>query len=55
MASIFGADGLIVLAVVVLVVFGSALLPKLAKNLRTAPKEFEQARAEGDGTVEPRN
>ena len=47
-ASIFGTDGIIVLVVILLVLFGSALIPRLARNLRSAPNEFKKGGAEED-------
>ncbi len=38
---------LIIVAVIVLVLFGGAQLPKLAKNLGQAQKEFKKGLAEG--------
>jgi sec-independent protein translocase protein TatA len=38
---------LIIVAVVVLVLFGGSQLPKLAKNLGQAQKEFKKGLAEG--------
>ncbi len=49
-----GAEWFIVLAVV-LVIFGGSQLPKLARNLGKAQKEFKDGLAEGqeDGAVAP--
>lgn len=52
-AEIFGVDGIIVLVVVVLVLFGSTQIPKLARSLGSAQKEFKKGLDEGgseDGT-----
>lgn len=38
---------LIIVAVIVLVLFGGSQLPKLAKNLGQAQKEFKKGLAEG--------
>lgn len=38
---------LIIVAVVILVLFGGSQLPKLAKNLGQAQKEFKKGLAEG--------
>jgi sec-independent protein translocase protein TatA len=66
-ADIFGVDGIIVLVVVVLVLFGSTQIPKLARSLGSAQKEFKKGLDEGgkDGSatttvktttvVEPKN
>jgi sec-independent protein translocase protein TatA len=48
-ADIFGPDGLIVIAVVVVVLlFGGSQLPKLARGLGSASHEFKKGLAEGD-------
>lgn len=46
-SEIFGMDGIIVLIVVVLVLFGSTQIPKLARSLGSAQKEFKEGRFEG--------
>lgn len=46
-AEIFGVDGIIVLIVVVLVLFGSTQIPKLARSLGSAQKEFKKGVHEG--------
>jgi sec-independent protein translocase protein TatA len=40
-------DGIIVLVVVVMVLFGSTQIPKLARSLGSAQKEFKKGVAEG--------
>lgn len=47
LADILGPDLLIVLIVVVLVLFGGAAIPKLARNLGSAKNEFEKGMKEG--------
>ncbi|MGP8060020.1 MAG: twin-arginine translocase TatA/TatE family subunit [Acidimicrobiales bacterium] len=42
LAEIFGVDGIIVLIVVLVVLFGGAAIPKLARNLGSAKNEFEK-------------
>jgi sec-independent protein translocase protein TatA len=42
-----GGPELIIILVVVLVLFGGSQLPKLAKNLGKAQKEFKKGLAEG--------
>jgi Sec-independent protein translocase protein TatA len=42
LAEIFGVDGIIVLVVVLVVLFGGAAIPKLARNLGSAKNEFEK-------------
>jgi len=46
-AEIFGPD-LIIVFVVILVLFGGSQLPKLARGLGSAKKEFEAGLREGD-------
>ena len=46
-AELFGMDGIIVLIVVVLVLFGSTQIPKLARSLGSAQKEFKKGLDEG--------
>lgn len=43
---------IILILVVVLVLFGGAQLPKLAKNLGKAQKEFKEGLAEGQKAAE---
>ncbi len=47
-AEIFGVDGLIILVVVALVLFGSTQIPKLARSLGSAQKEFKQGLTDGE-------
>lgn len=49
-AEIFGDQGLIVLAVILVVFFGGAKLPELARSLGRAKKEFSDGLAEGAAT-----
>lgn len=46
-AEIFGVDGIIVLVVVVLVLFGSTQIPKLARSLGSAQREFKKGLEDG--------
>ena len=46
-ADIFGFDGIIVLVVVVVVLFGGTQIPKLARSLGSAQKEFKKGLEEG--------
>lgn len=49
LAEIFGPDGLIVLVVLaVFMVFGGSQLPKLARGLGSASREFRKGIEEGD-------
>lgn len=52
-AEIFGMDGIIVLIVVVLVLFGSTQIPKLARSLGSAQKEFKKGLEEGGSEASP--
>jgi sec-independent protein translocase protein TatA len=46
-------DGIIVLVVVVLVLFGSTQIPKLARSLGSAQKEFKKGLDEGGAPDDP--
>lgn len=49
LAEILGADGIIVIiCVVVVLLFGGAKLPKLARGLGSASHEFKKGLEEGD-------
>ena len=51
-----GSSELIIVLIIVLLVFGGSQLPKLAKNLGKAQKEFKEGLAEGskdDPTAPP--
>ena len=50
-----GAPELIILLVIVLVIFGGAKLPKLARSLGQAQKEFKAGSDEGYKDDEPRS
>jgi sec-independent protein translocase protein TatA len=52
-----GTPELIILLVIVLLVFGGSQLPKLAKNLGKAQKEFKDGLADGmkEGTDQPKS
>jgi sec-independent protein translocase protein TatA len=47
LAEIFGLDGVIVVIVVGMVLFGSSQIPKLARSLGSAQKEFKRGLQEG--------
>ncbi len=52
LAELFGADGLIVIAVVVIVLlFGGSQLPKLARGLGSASHEFKKGMEQGEGAA----
>jgi sec-independent protein translocase protein TatA len=50
-AEIFGMDGMIVLIVVVLVLFGSTQIPKLARSIGSAQKEFKEGSERGESSM----
>ncbi|MBI60302.1 twin-arginine translocase TatA/TatE family subunit [bacterium] len=47
----FGSNEIIVIAIIVLVLFGSAAIPKFAKSLGLAKKEFEKGLKEADDST----
>ena len=47
LAEIFGVDGIIVLVVVVVVLFGGTQIPKLARSLGSAQSQFKKGLEEG--------
>jgi sec-independent protein translocase protein TatA len=47
LADIFGVDGVIVLIVVLVLLFGGAAIPKLARSLGSAKNEFEKGLEDG--------
>jgi Sec-independent protein translocase protein TatA len=51
LSDVFGMDGVIVLIVVVVLVFGGAAIPKLARNLGSAKNEFEKGLQESKGVA----
>jgi Sec-independent protein translocase protein TatA len=53
LADIFGPDLLIVAIVLVVLLFGGAAIPKLAKNLGSAKNQFEKGLQEGKATDPP--
>jgi sec-independent protein translocase protein TatA len=50
LADIFGPDLLIVAIVLVVLLFGGAAIPKLARNLGSAKNQFEKGMEEGKAT-----
>lgn len=48
-----GAPELIVILLVILLLFGGAKLPKLARSMGQAQKEFKQGLADGDEPEKP--
>lgn len=47
LAEIFGLDGVIVLVIVVVVLFGGSQIPKLARSLGSAQSQFKKGLEEG--------
>lgn len=47
LGEIFGLDGVIVLVVAIVVLFGGSQIPKLARSLGSAQKEFKSGLHEG--------
>ena len=53
LANIFGADGIIVIVVVaVVLLFGGSQLPKLARGLGSASHEFKKGMEEGESPAD---
>jgi sec-independent protein translocase protein TatA len=53
LGDVFGVDGLIIIAAIVIVLlFGGAKLPKLARGLGSASHEFRKGLAEGDKSTD---
>jgi sec-independent protein translocase protein TatA len=48
LANIMGGDGLIVVVIVIAVLFGGSQLPKIARNLGSAGKEFRKGQEESE-------
>jgi sec-independent protein translocase protein TatA len=48
LGNIFGGDGLIVVIIALVVIFGGSQLPKIARNVGSAGKEFRKAQAEAE-------
>lgn len=47
LGEIFGMDGIVVVIVLAVLLFGGAAIPKLARNLGSAKNQFEHGLAEG--------
>jgi len=47
LADLFGPDLLIVAIIIVVLIFGGAAIPKLARNLGSAKNQFEEGMKEG--------
>ncbi len=53
LGEIFGVDGIIVIvAIVIVLLFGGNKLPKLARGLGSASHEFRKGVAEGDKSLD---
>ena len=48
----FGSSEMVIVLVIVLVLFGGSQLPKLAKNLGKAQKEFKDGMSEADAKTQ---
>ena len=48
LANIVGSDGLIVILIALIVIFGGSQLPKIARNVGAAGKEFKKGQAESE-------
>jgi Sec-independent protein translocase protein TatA len=51
LGEIFGLDGVVVLAIIAVVLFGGAAIPKLARNLGSAKNQFEKGLEDGKQAV----
>ena len=47
LAELFGVDGIVVVAVLAVLLFGGAAIPKLARNLGSAKHQFARGLEEG--------
>lgn len=54
LAEIFGLDAVVVAVVAIAVLFGGSQIPKLARSLGSAKREFHQGLAEPDPEPERR-
>jgi Sec-independent protein translocase protein TatA len=53
LGEIFGVDGLVVVIVLAVVLFGGAAIPKLARNLGSAKNQFEKGLEDGKKGTAP--
>jgi Sec-independent protein translocase protein TatA len=53
LGEIFGVDGLVVVIVLAVVLFGGAAIPKLARNLGSAKNQFEKGLEDGKKATAP--
>jgi len=49
LAEIFGMDGVVLLVIVAVVLFGGSQIPKLARSLGSAQSQFKKGLEEGKG------
>jgi sec-independent protein translocase protein TatA len=52
LSAVFGAPEAIIVLVVILVLFGGAQIPKMARNLGQAQKEFKKGLSEGQAAAD---
>ncbi|MHB8438202.1 MAG: twin-arginine translocase TatA/TatE family subunit [Acidimicrobiales bacterium] len=50
LAEIFGMDGIVVIVVMAIVLFGGSQIPKLARSLGSARREFSKGLRDGEAT-----
>ena len=48
LANFMGTDGLIVIVIALIVIFGGSQLPKIARNVGAAGKEFKKGQVDGE-------
>jgi sec-independent protein translocase protein TatA len=48
LAAVFGAPEVLIVLVVILVLFGGSQIPKMARNLGSAQKEFKKGLSEAE-------
>ena len=53
LGEIFGVDGIVVVIVLAVVLFGGAAIPKLARNLGSAKNQFEKGLEDGKKATAP--
>jgi sec-independent protein translocase protein TatA len=52
-AAVFGAPEALIVLVVILVLFGGSQIPKMARNLGQAQKEFKKGLTDGQKSAAP--
>lgn len=55
LANVMGPDGLILIVVALVVLFGGSQLPKLARGLGSASHEFRKGLEEGAADAKPKD